>query len=81
MFVPVLYSYTYNDKQARMVFYKFKMGNKHEILRSKAKLWGSGGEATGSNRGSGGIFTTGYILATNDQWVFTDSLPGTQPSM
>jgi len=45
MFVPVLYSYTYNDKQALTVFYEFIMENKHEVLESKAKLWGSGSEA------------------------------------
>jgi len=42
MFVPVLCSYTYNDKQARTVSYEFIMGNKHEVLGStKAKLWWS----------------------------------------
>jgi len=43
MFVPVLYSHTYNHKQTR--FYEFIMGNKHKVLGYKAKLWGSGGEA------------------------------------
>jgi len=36
MFVPVLYSYTYNDKQGRTVFNEFIMGNKHNVLGSKA---------------------------------------------
>jgi len=35
MFGPVPYSYTYNHKQARMVFYEFIMGNKHDVLKSK----------------------------------------------
>jgi len=43
MFVPVLYSYTYNNKQTCTVFYEF-MENKHEVLGFKAKLWGSRGE-------------------------------------
>jgi len=43
--VPVLYSYTYNDMQALTVFYEFIMENKHEVMGSKAKLWGFGGEA------------------------------------
>jgi len=50
MFVLVLYSYTYNNKQARTVFYKFIMGNEHEVLRFKAKLWGFGGEAPSCRR-------------------------------
>jgi len=37
MFVPVLYWYTYNDKQAHTVFHKFTMANKHEVLGSKAR--------------------------------------------
>jgi len=56
MFVLVLYSYTFNDKQqARAVFYEFIMVNKHEVLGSKAKLWRSGGEAPSclGNRKSG----------------------------
>jgi len=41
MFIPVLY----NNKQAHIgvwYIYEFIMGNKHEVLRSKAKVWGSG---------------------------------------
>jgi len=36
MFVPVLYSNSYNNKQARMVFYEFIMGtNMFQVLRPK----------------------------------------------
>jgi len=34
------------------VFYEFIMGNKHEVLGFKAKLWGPGGKR--SNKRSGG---------------------------
>jgi len=53
MFVPVLYPYTYYNKQARTVFYEFKMGNKPEVLGFKGKLWVSGSEASSRecNRG------------------------------
>jgi len=48
MFVLVLYSYT--------LIYEFVIGSKHEILGSKAKLWGLGAKplVVGSNRGFGG---------------------------
>jgi len=55
MFVPVLYSYTYNSKQACTVFYEFIMRNKHEVLVRpnygglEVKL-----PAAGGNSGSGG---------------------------
>jgi len=45
-----VYSYTYNDKQALAVFYEFIMGNKHEVLGSKAKLWESGDKASSRRR-------------------------------
>jgi len=41
---------TYNDKQARMVFYEFIMGNKHKVLGFKAKLWGLGAKSRGASR-------------------------------
>jgi len=45
MFVLVLYSYT--------LIYEFIIGNKHEVLGSKAKLWGLGAKPppARSNRG------------------------------
>jgi len=44
MFVPVRYSYTSNiliitSRRVRYI-YEVIMGNKHEVLWSKAKLWG-----------------------------------------
>jgi len=39
MFVSVLYPFTYNNKQAYTIFYEFIVGNKYEVLESKAKLW------------------------------------------
>jgi len=45
MFVTVLYSYIYNNKQARTVIYIFIIGNKHEVLGSKAQLHGGLGRS------------------------------------
>jgi len=55
MFVLVLYSFICNNKQARTVFYEFTMGNMHEVLGSKTKLLGSGGEPSAPGGNIGGL--------------------------
>jgi len=44
MFVPVSYSYAYKNQACayNTVLYEFIMENKHAVLGSKTKLWGSG---------------------------------------
>jgi len=56
MFVPVLYSDTYNNKQARTVFYEFTMGNMYEVLGSKAKLWRSGAKTPAARGNRWSVF-------------------------
>jgi len=45
MFVPLLQSYTYNNKQARTVVYEFIIVNKHEVMVFKAKFMGDWGRS------------------------------------